>query len=497
MKQVNKWLVTTTVMLPLFIVIMDSTVVIVSLPHIQGSLNVSLNEVTWVLTLYIVATAVTILSAGWLSNIFGRKNYLLFSVLLFAISSLACGLAKSLTLLVLFRTLQGLGGGGMQPLTQSILLETFPKKEYGMAMAIFSMGIVVAPIVGPILGGWITDNWGWPWIFYINIPICIISIILIFLFIFDPSYVRQHIRKIDWSGLIFMIIGVTCLQIMLDRGEIKDWFSSSLIVYLFIVSVIFFVGFIINELKTKQPIVNLKIFKDFSYSSGCLIVFLGFFAFFGSVVLLPMYVQKLMNYTALWAGLVLGPAGAIQIILLPIIGLLTKKIDCRILLAVAIVLNALALNLMAHFNLYADFWSIVYPRIIQGAGLAFFFTPLAVVTFIGIKREAMGNATAIFNFLRSLGGSFGIAFVSSIFSHRTHFHHFHLSEQFNPANIVFQQTTDKISHFLHISTHQAHYFIYQELGRQSSMLAYNDAFFINSLIFLGLLPFLFLLKKTL
>jgi len=497
MKQVNKWLVTITVMLPTFMMIMDSTVVNVSLPHIQGSLNVSLNEVTWVLTLYIVATAITILSAGWLSNVFGRKNYLLFSVSLFAISSLACGMSKSLTLLVLFRTLQGLGGGGMQPLSQSILLESFPKKEYGMAMAIFSMGIVVAPIVGPILGGWITDNWGWPWIFYINIPVCIISIILISLFIFDPPYIRQHITKIDWSGFIFMIIGVTCLQIMLDRGEIKDWFSSPLIVCLLVVSVIFFAGFIINELKVKQPIVNLKIFKELSYSSGCLIAFSGFFAFFGSVVLLPMYVQKLMNYTALWAGLVLGPAGIAEIILLPMVGLLTRKIDCRILLAVAIILNAHALNLMAHFNLYADFWSIVYPRIIQGAGLAFFFTPLAVVTFMGIKREVMGNATAIFNFLRSLGGSFGVAFVSNIFSHRTQFHHFRLSEQFNPANIVFHQATDKISHLLHLSTHQAHYLIYQELGKQSSMLAYNDAFFINSLIFLGLLPLLFLLKKTL
>jgi len=269
-----------------------------------------------------------------------------------------CGTASSLSFLVFFRFLQGLAGGGLQPTSQAILLESFPLKERGMAISIYMMGTVMGPTIGPILGGWITDHWGWRWIFYINLPIGVISLFMVTFFIFDPAYIKRKIKKIDYWGLCFLSIGLASLQTVLDKGHLL-------------------VLFVINEIRTKQPLVQLRIFKKRSYAIGCTIIFLGFFAFFGSVVLLPLYVQKLMGYTAFLAGLVMGPGAIASIFFLPLVGRLTKFIDARYLLAIGFMGQLLALYLMSHFTLQIGFWQIIWPRLIQGASLAFFFVPRA------------------------------------------------------------------------------------------------------------------------
>lgn len=492
---VNKWLVVGTVMLPTMMEIIDTTVVNVSLPHIQGSLSVGVEEITWVLTSYLISNAIIIPMTAWLASIFGRKRYMLFSISLFTFSSLMCGTASSLSFLVFFRFLQGLAGGGLQPTSQAILLESFPLKERGMAISIYMMGTVMGPTIGPILGGWITDHWGWRWIFYINLPIGVISLFMVTFFIFDPAYIKRKIKKIDYWGLCFLSIGLASLQTVLDKGHLKDWFSSRFIVVLSVISFSLLVLFVINEIRTKQPLVQLRIFKKRSYAIGCTIIFLGFFAFFGSVVLLPLYVQKLMGYTAFLAGLVMGPGAIASIFFLPLVGRLTKFIDARYLLAIGFMGQLLALYLMSHFTLQIGFWQIIWPRLIQGAGLAFFFVPLATVAFMEVKKQEMGNATAIYNLLRNLGASFGTAIVTTILSRRAQFHQNRLIEHLSPTDIPFQQSYEQLRHYFPSDFH-ALGGIYRELLHQTNMLAFNDAFFFCFFLFLILLPSLIILKKA-
>ncbi len=431
--QTNKWVVALTVILPTFLEVMDTSVVNVSLPHMQGSLNAGVDEVTWVLTSYLVANAIIIPITGWLASVFGRKRYLIFSVALFVASSLACGAAPSLELLVLARILQGLGGGGLQPLSQAILLETFPPKEHGMAMAVFGMGVVFAPILGPVVGGWITDNWSWRWVFYINLPIGLISVALAALLIHDPPYIRRARIHIDSWGLFLITAGLGCLQVVLDKGEREDWFESNFIITMSIVAVVALILFVIVELRAEHPVVNLRVFKDRTFAAGNVMMFMGFFCMFGSFVLLPLYAQTLMGYTATWAGLVLGPGGIASLIMMPIGGVLMKRgVRPRRLLAVGLLTMAGALWLMSGLNLDADFPAIALPRFIQGFGLGLFFVPLAASTYVNIPKEEMGNASGIFNLLRNLGGSFGIATATTLVSQRSQLHQTFLTENITP-----------------------------------------------------------------
>ena len=438
-KPVNKWLIVPVVMLPTMMEIIDTTIVNVSLPHIQGSLSIGTEEATWVLTSYLISNAIIIPITAWLSNRFGRKRYLLFSLSLFTFSSFLCGMAPSLYVLLLARFLQGLGGGGLQPVSQAILLESFPLEERGMAISIYMMGTVVGPTIGPILGGWITDNWSWRWCFYINLPIGVLSFVLAFFLVHDPSYIRRMLKKIDYVGLSLLAIGLASLQTVLDQGQLKDWFGSRLITFLSIVSVVALVSFVFNELSVKEPLVHLRIFKKRSYATGSAIIFTAFLAFFGSVVILPLYVQRLMGYTAFLAGLVMGPGTLASIVFLPIVGKLTRKVDARYLLGIGFAGQIWALHLMSHFNLELGFWDIVLPRVIQGASLGFFFVPLATATFLEIDNEEMGNATALYNLLRNLGASFGTAIVTTILARRVQFHHYRLVEHLTPRILCFSR----------------------------------------------------------
>lgn len=489
-------------MLPTLIEIVDTSVVNVALGHIRGSLSAGIDESTWTITSYLVSNAIIIPMTGWLSRVFGRKRYLIFSITLFTVSSFLCGSAWNLRSLIFFRVLQGIGGGALQPLSQSILLETFPPYQHGMAMAIFGVGIMFGPIIGPLLGGWITDNWSWHWIFYINIPIGIISILMAMFFIIDPPYMKRVKMKIDYWGLALLAIGLGCLQIVLDKGEREDWFASGFIVNLSIISAVSLVLFIIVEIFAEHPVVNIRVFKNISFSTGSIVMFFGFFNLFASIVLLPIYLQTLMGYTATLAGWVLGPGGIATMVALIITGRLITRMNPKILLSAGIIVCAYATYLMSQFNLNADFYTVSWPRIVLGIGMGFFFVPLTTLTMSGIRKEDMGNATAVYNLLRNLGGSFGVAFVTTILSQRSQFHQFRLVEHLTPFERNYQVATNSISEIMYykgfpesLSDHASLLAIYKELSRQASMMSFNDAFYLTSIIMVCILPIVLLMRK--
>lgn len=499
----NKWLITLTVMLPTLIEIIDTSVVNVSLDHIRGSLSAGIDESTWTITSYLVSNAIIIPMTGWLSKFFGRKRYLIISITVFTVSSFLCGSAWNLQSLVFFRVLQGIGGGALQPLSQSILLETFPPYQHGIAMAAFGVGIMFGPIIGPLLGGWITDNWSWHWIFFINVPIGIISVLLTLLFITDPPYMKRAKMKIDYWGLALLSLGLGCLQIVLDKGQREDWFSSSFIAWLTTVSAISLVSFVIVELNARHPVVNLRAFKNISFSTGNLVMFVGFFNLFASIVLLPIYLQTLMGYTSFLAGFVLGPGGIATLIALPLAGGLINKVNPKALLAFGIVVNAYATYLMSRFNLSADFYTVIWPRIVLGIGMGFFFIPLTTMTMSGIRKEEMGNASAIYNLLRNLGGSFGVAFVTTVLARREQFHQARLVDHLTPFNRTYQIFSEKSSHLLNsmgfegsLSDRGGLALMYRELLRQAAMLSFNDAFHLVSIMMISILPLVLLMRRA-
>ncbi|MEW6215101.1 MAG: DHA2 family efflux MFS transporter permease subunit [Nitrospirota bacterium] len=498
----NKWLITITVMLPTLIVIMDMTIVNVSLANIRGSLSAGIDESTWAITSYLASNAIIIPLTGWLSRFFGRKRFLIFSIILFTVSSFLCGSAWNLQSLIFFRVFQGMGSGAIQPISQSILLETFPPHQYGMAMAVFGIGIMFGPIIGPLLGGWITDNWSWHWAFFINIPIGIVSILMALFFIFDPPYMKRLKIKIDYWGLALLSIGIGCLQIVLDKGQREEWFSSNFILWLSIISATSLILFVIVELFSEHPVIKLKTFKDLSFTTGTIVMFFTFFNLFGGIVLQPIYVQTLMGYTATLAGLVLAPGGVASMLMMPIVGRLVTKINPKGILVFGIITCAYATHLMSKFNLYADFFSIAWPRVVMGIGMGFTVIPMITLAFSTIKKEEMGNATAIYNSLRVLGGSFGVAIVTTMLSRRAQFHQSHLIEHLTPFDINYQIASQQSAQMLQyggiessLSQHGGLATIYGQLLRQASMMSFNDVFHLVSIIMLCVLPLVFLIKR--
>lgn len=499
----NKWIIALTVMLPTLIEIIDTSVVNVALDHIRGSLSAGIDESTWTITSYLVSNAIIIPMTGWLSRFFGRKRYLIFSISLFTLSSLLCGSAWSLQSLVFFRILQGIGGGALQPISQSILLETFPQKQHGMAMAIFGVGIMFGPIIGPLLGGWITDNWSWHWIFFINIPIGIVSILMTVFFITDPPYMKGMKMKIDYWGLAFLAIGLGCLQIVLDKGQMEDWFSSGFITWLTIISVSSLVLFVIIEFFAEHPIVNLRAFKNISFSAGNVVMFFAFFNLFGSIVLLPIFLQTLMGYTATLAGVVLGPGGIATLIAMPVAGMLVTKMNPKILLGSGIIIAAYSTHLMSLFNLNADFNTIIWPRVVLGVGMGFLFIPLTTMTMANVKKEDMANASAIYNLLRNLGGSFGVAFITTMIARRAQFHQVRIVEHLTPFDTAYQAASSKAAQlFQHRgvpaseSADAGLSAIYHQLLRQASMLSFNDAFYLLGVLLVCTLPLVLFMKTA-
>ncbi len=486
-------------MLPTLIEIIDTSVVNVSLDHIRGALSAGFDEATWTITAYLVSNAIVIPMAGWLARLIGRKNYQIASIGLFTFSSFMCGSSWSLGSLVFFRILQGVGGGGLVPISQSILLESFPREKHGQAMAIFGLGAMLGPIVGPLLGGWITDTMSWRWIFYINIPIGILSIIMNIIVIQDPPYMKRQKMKIDYWGLLFLAVGLGSLQFILDKGENEDWFKSNLIVAFAIVSAVSLVLLFINELYTEHPVVNLRVFKDRTFTSGATVMFFVFLNLFGSIVLLPIFLQSLMGYTSYDAGLVLGPGGAATLLTMPIAGKLVSKMNPKRILVVGISICALSTYMMSRFNLTADFETFVWPRVALGLGMGLTFIPLTTMTLSHIQKEHMTEASSLYNLLRNLGGSVGIAFTTTILSRRAQFHQTRLVEHLSPLDPAYNMARAKMAAFLAakgLPPSGADGLMYQELVRQSTALAFTDAFLTICILILCVLPLVFIMQRA-
>jgi DHA2 family multidrug resistance protein len=503
-KDANKWLITLSVMVPTLLEILDTSIANVALGHIQGSLSAGQDEVTWVLTSYLVSNAVVIPMSGWLSRVMGRRTYLMASVAMFVLSSMLCGLAGSLGSLVFFRVVQGIGGGGLQPMSQAILLETFPPAQRGLAMAIFAMGAVLGPILGPLIGGYITDHYSWRWIFFINVPIGALALFMIWSFVQDPPYLERMTRgeRIDYPGLILLTLGLGCLQIVLDKGQQEDWMESTYILVLTVVSGVSLLSLLFWELRTRTPVVDLRAFKDRSFATGNAVMFFGFFAFFGSIVMLPLFLQNLMGYTAFLAGVVLGPGGLIMLLLLPLVGKLTQKVDPRLLLSAGMAVSAYSLFDMAGFSLQVDMGTAIMARNIQAIGISCFFVPLSFLTMAYVPREKMNNASAIFNLLRNLGGSCGVAFVSTLLARRTQFHQARLSEALSLGDPRLNLAVSQVKSYLATQAGQlgdltdaARAAVYQFLQRETALRAFTDVFHAQAMMFVALIALAWLIRR--
>lgn len=499
----NPWVVTFSVMLATFMEVLDTTVVNVSIPHIAGNLASTNEEGTWVVTSYLVSNAIVLPISGWLANHMGRKRLLLTCVAGFTVTSLCCGMATSLTQLIIFRVLQGLSGGGLQPLAQAILLETFPKERHGHAMAAFSIGILLAPILGPTLGGWITDNYTWRWIFYLNLPVGVLSLFLMNKFVFDPHYVKRSGARVDLWGIGFLALGIGSLQVLLDTGQRKDWFASNYIRTFTAFCVIGLVAMIIRELMTDHPVVDLRVLKNRSFSAGVFLMSMLGFVLYASLVLLPLYLQTLMGYPAYNSGLALSPRGIGALLFTPLAGHLTTKTDPRRLLVVGIVIGSITMFDLSGLNLNAGFWDIFWAQILQGISLSFLFIPIAALATARIRAEEMGNATSIFNLMRNIGGSVGIAIMTTFLARRSQVHQNHLAANVTAGSPQTQRLLEGLKANFHMhgadsvtASRKAIGAIYGMVQQHAAMLAFIEAFWLMGVVFLLMLPFVALLQYS-
>lgn len=497
----NKYLVAGTVMIGTLMEVIDTSVANVSLPHIQGTYSAGVDEITWVITSYLVANAVILPLSGWLGNYFGRKRSYLTCLVLFTLASIGSGAAVSLPMLIAMRVLQGLAGGAMVPMSQAILLESFPRHEHGKAMALFGVGVIFGPIVGPTLGGFITDTIGWRWVFYINAPLGLIGGLLGFLFIVDPPYLKRPEGRIDYLSFLFIALGLGSLEILLNRGQRYDWFASPRIQVYGLLTVLGLALFTWRSLTAKRPLVDLRVFRSRPFFVGTLLMFLLGFGLFGSFTMLPLFVQHMLGYTATLAGLVLSPGGVMSLVAMAFVGNLIGRVDTRLLIAFGVALNIACLVILQHVYLGVDFRYVTIPRLMQGFGLGFIFVPLTAIAFAGLRPEQMGQATGLFNLLRNEGGSVGIAMSSTVLARHAQMHGAHLAENLNNANAALATDLTAMTRGLGAAAgvdpftaqHMAWRTMGMQLGGQAMVLAYNDVFWLLTLTFVGFLPFLLLL----
>jgi DHA2 family multidrug resistance protein len=501
-RYVSPWVVTFSVMLATFMEILDTTVVNVSIPHIAGNLAATVEEGTWVVTSYLVSNAIILPMSGWLANYMGRKKLLLTCVAGFTLTSLCCGFATSLDSLIFFRVLQGLTGGGLQPLAQAILLETFPEKKHGQAMAAFSIGILLAPILGPTLGGWITDNYSWRWIFYLNLPVGLFSLIMMNRFVFDPPYIKRSEGRVDLWGIGFLALGFGTLQVVLDTGQRKDWFASHYIRFFAILCVVGLVSLIIRELHTPKPVVDLRALVNRSFSAGVFLISMLGFVLYSSLVLIPIYLQTLLGYPALNAGLAISPRGVGALVTTPLAGYLTGRTDARRLMVFGLVLGSLTMFSLSGLNLNAGYWDIFWPQVFQGIALSFLFIPLMTLSMAGIPKEKMGNATSIYNLMRNIGGSLGIASMTTFLQRRSQMHHNHLVGNIGAGDLQARRMLQGMQTWFHLrgfdnytASRKALGAMYGMVQRHATMLSFVEAFWVMGVMFLVMLPFILLLRN--
>jgi DHA2 family multidrug resistance protein len=501
-RSVNPWLIAVSVMFATFMEVLDTTVVNVSLPHIAGSLSSTTEEATWALTSYLVANAIVLPMTGWLAGVFGRKRLLMVSVVGFTVSSFLCGLAPTLWLLIAFRILQGATGGALQPLSQAVLLEAFPPHERGKAMGFWALGIVVAPILGPVLGGWLTDSYSWRWVFYINIPIGIASIVMTHLYIFDPPYLKQERRPVDYWGIGLLVLGIGALQVVLDKGQQDDWFASPFILTLTVVSGVAIAALIVRELCAAHPIVDLRVFKERSYAIGVFLMSIVGFVLYGSMVLLPIMLQTLLGYPALEAGVAMAPRGLGSFLMMPATGLMVGRFDPRKLLTAGLVIGGGTLVWMSRLNLQAGYWDFFWPQLFQGVGLSLLFVPLTTVAMAAIPRERMGNATSLFNLMRNIGGSVGIAVTGTLIARRqqaaTAVLGSHVSLLDPETQAVFAQMREAFvaaGADIVTATNRTYAALFGIVQREAATVSFVSVFELLGILWLVMLPLIWIMKR--
>src|SRR5579863_3404635 len=501
---ISPWLIAVSVMLATFMEVLDTSIASVALPYIAGSLSATNDEATWVLTSYLVANAIILPASSWFSLRFGRKRFLITCIIIFTVSSFMCGAAWSLGMILVARAVQGAGGGALQPLSQSILLESFPPDKRGMAMAVFALGVVVAPILGPTLGGYLTDAYSWRWAFYINIPIGILAILMILRFVEDPPYIKNaKPGKIDGIGLGLLAVWLGALQIILDKGQEDDWFGATWIRWTALLLVIAFVAFLVRQFTHDKPLVNLRVFRHRNFLFGCILIAIFGGAIYGLITLLPLFYQELLGYTALAAGWAVAPRGIGAIVAMPIIGIMTSRLDNRWMIAAGFAMFGVAGLWFGHVNLAISQWSFLWAIILSGFGSGSVFVPLSTTTMAGLANEEIGNASGLYNLFRNVGGSIGISIVNTLVARHEQLHQNELVRSLVPTSPTFQNQLQALEQYLQVqgysavqATQKAYGIIGRELAAQSALWSYVDDFRYLALACFACIPIVFALKKA-
>jgi DHA2 family multidrug resistance protein len=498
--RLQRAIVAATMMMATILVILDVTIANVALDHMRGTLSAAVDEITWVLTAFLVANAISVPITGWLTDLLGRKRLFIVATVAFTLASAAAGAAPSLAFIVIARFLQGLAGGPLVPLSQATMMETFPASQRGMAMAVWGIGIMFAPIVGPTLGGWITDNWSWRWVFYINVPVGAVAVLLAWLFVPDSTTERPAVRRVDVPGLVLLVAGVAALQFVLDRGQREDWFASSLIVWLSVVAAVALVALVVRELRVAEPVVDLRVLRHPTFAVATAAMFVISIAFYGIMVLSPLFTQILMGYTAMLAGLVLAPGGLSTLVTMPIAAALMNRLDPRWIIVTGCAVNAYAMYLMATLTLEVSYWDVMLPRFIQGLGIGLTFVPLSTVALSAVPMREMGHASGLFNFIRTAGGSIGIATMATLLQRGAQVHQAQLVTHvslYDPGMWDRYQTlvdtfaargADTVS-----AEGQALASLYEMVQREALSLSFIDNFWRLVWIFAAVIPFVLFL----
>ncbi|MHB1023267.1 MAG: DHA2 family efflux MFS transporter permease subunit [Acidobacteriaceae bacterium] len=506
MPRFNPWVIAFTVTLATFMEALDSSIANVALPHIAGSLAASQDEATWVLTSYLVSNAVVLPISGWISNRIGRKRFYMTCVALFTITSLLCGLAPTLGMLVFFRVIQGAAGGGLQPSERAILADTFAPEKRSMAFAVYGMAVVLAPAIGPTLGGWITDNYSWRWIFFLNIPVGILSILLTQRIVEDPPYlkkVRAMLGSVDYYGLGLLVVAIGGLQIMLDKGQEDDWFSSRFIITCAVLAAVGFLFFIYRELNTEHPIVDLRLYKLRNFATTQFVMLTIGVSLYSTTVLIPQFLQELMGYSAQQAGMALSAGGLVLMILFPLAGWLGQKVDLRLLTTIGFIVLTFGLYRITNINLGISFMDAVSWRVVMTMGMPFLFIPISVMTYVGVPYHKNNEISGLTSLARNVGGSIGISFVTTLLTRRQQAHQNYLAAHLNASNPTLQQQINGIAGTLKTKAamaspdaiYHAQARIYANLRMQARALAYVDVIWVLVVLTACLIPVAYIMKK--
>ena len=502
----NPWAIALTVTLATFMEVLDTSIANVALPHIAGSLGASQDEATWVLTSYLVSSAVVLPISGWLSDRFGRKRFYLTCVAIFTVCSLLCGIAPSLPILIIARILQGAGGGGLAPSEQAILADTFPIEKRGQAFAVYGMAVVVAPAIGPTLGGWITDNFNWHWIFFINLPIGLLSLWLSSRMVEDPpQLVERRVKakgsRVDFTGLALVATGVGVLEFFLDKGQEKDWFGSPMIVTAASMAAVLLVTFVLWEWNHPDPIVDLKLLKNRNFGTAVFLQLVLGMVLFGSTVLIPQYLQTLLGYTAQLAGMALSPAGFVMMIMMAVAGRLVGKMDPRLLVCIGYGITAAGLYNLTRLSLDSSFATVVHWRMLQVIGLPLVFIPISTLNYVGVPTNKMNQISSLSNFARNLGGSAGTALLTTFLARTAQTHQMQLASNTGTGSYGYTNYIANLAHNAHsygMSTTAASQYAvgyaYQQMIRQANMLSYKNAFALLAITIFCLMPLPFVMR---